>query len=128
TRLGASVSRLQPVLQQRGKMFLMLYHFEPAARMVGGTLAGASGLRIRSWFPFDFLGAALWVLFYTLVGFVLGRLGRSIDDWETLRPVGVAVLLVLLIWLWSFNRAVKRSLAQTRPSGTLPSATNKQHF
>lgn len=114
TRLGRSVSRLQPVLEQRGKVFLVLYHFEPAARMIGGTLAGASGLTIRRWLPFDFLGAALWVPFYTLVGFALGRLGRSIDDWEMLRPVGVGALVLLLIWLWAFNRAVKRSLSQIR--------------
>jgi membrane protein DedA with SNARE-associated domain len=116
TRLGKSVLRLQPLLQQRGAVFLVLYHFEPAARMVGGTLAGAAGLSVRRWLPFDFLGAALWVTFYTMLGFLLGRFGHSISDWETVRPVSAGVLVVLLVWLWLFNRAVKRSLS-SRPAG-----------
>lgn len=117
TRLGKSVLRLQPVLEQRGRAFLVLYHFEPVARMVGGTLAGVLGLSVRRWLPFDFLGAALWVMFYTMVGFALGRLGHTIGDWETLRPVSVGALLLLLIWLWLFNRAVKRSLPSMQPLG-----------
>jgi membrane protein DedA with SNARE-associated domain len=111
TRFGASVRRLEPLLQRRGKLFLVLYHFEPAARMVGATLAGASGLNLRRWLPFDFLGAALWVPFYTLFGFALGRLGRSINDWESLRAIGFFAMFALLAWLWSFNRAARRFLS-----------------
>jgi undecaprenyl-diphosphatase len=127
TRFGTSVMRLEPLLQQRGRLFLVLYHFEPAARMVGATLAGASGLSLRRWLPFDFLGAALWAPFYTLVGFALGRFGRSINDWESLRPIGFFALLVLLVWLWSFNRAARRLLSSARADAvTVPEARHQR--
>lgn len=119
TRFGASVMRLEPLLQQRGRLFLVLYHFEPAARMVGATLAGASGLGLRRWLPFDFLGAALWVPFYTFVGFALGHFGRSITDWESLRPVGFVALFALLTWFWSFHRAARRLLSSTRAESAM---------
>jgi len=111
TKLGRAVRRMQPVLEQKGGVFLVLYHFEPMARMVGGTVAGVFGLSVRRWLPLDFLGAALWVTFYTMFGFGLGRLGYTITDWERLRPVSAGALLILVVWLWLFNRAVKRSLS-----------------
>jgi membrane protein DedA with SNARE-associated domain len=127
TRLGASVMRLAPLLQQRGRLFLVLYHFEPAARMVGATLGGASGLSVGRWLPFDFLGAALWVQFYTFLGFALGHFGRSIDDWESLRPIAFFALLVLLLWLWSFNRAARRLLSSARGDAATIPETNLRH-
>ncbi len=74
-------------------------------------MAGAVGLSVRRWLPFDFFGAFLWVMFYVSVGFALARLGMSLENSALLRPVSVVVLIVLLIWTWLLNRAVKRSLA-----------------
>lgn len=109
-RFGAAMLRVRPVLENRGAVFLVLYHFEPIARMIGAAAAGSVGLPVRRWLPFDYLGGALWVLFYGTVGFLLGRAGVQAGEWERLRPLSAVFTLALLIWLWAVNRAIRRSL------------------
>jgi membrane protein DedA with SNARE-associated domain len=114
-RFGTAMKRVRPVLESRGAMFLVFYHFEPIARMIGATAAGAVGLPVRRWLPFDYLGGALWVLFYGSVGFLLGRAGMQVGEWERLRPLSVVFAMILLIWVWAINRAIRRSLAHSPP-------------
>jgi membrane protein DedA with SNARE-associated domain len=110
-RFGKAMQRVRPVLESRGAVFLVFYHFEPIARMMGATAAGSIGLPVRRWLPFDYLGGVLWVLFYGTVGFLLGRAGMQVSEWEHLRPLSAVFTLALLLWLWLINRAIRHSLA-----------------
>jgi membrane protein DedA with SNARE-associated domain len=124
SRFGKAMARVRPVLETRGAVFLVLYHFEPIARMVGAAAAGSMALPVRRWLPFDYLGGVLWVLFYGTAGFLLARAGLQPGEWERLRPLTAVVTCVLLAWLWVINRAIRRSLAL--PPGPAAPATGAE--
>lgn len=117
SRLGDALVRMRRVLAGRGAPFIVFYHFEPIARMLGATAAGTANIPLRRWLPYDYLGGALWVLFYSTVGFALGRAGRDAQEWERLRPLTLVFTAILLIWLWFLARNMRR-LAGAAPDDT----------
>lgn len=60
-------------------VFVLFYHFAGYSRMVGPAMAGALQMPARRWAPLDYAGASLWVTFFVMHGYILGRLGVTLD-------------------------------------------------
>jgi membrane protein DedA with SNARE-associated domain len=108
-----SLLRISPELLERGeKMFerygaaaIFFSRFIFGLRVFGGPLAGVLRMRWRPFTLFNFLGAATWVTFISVAGYLFGR------HWQTLLRVmqrfNIAVLIiaaVVIVFLWSRYR------------------------
>jgi membrane protein DedA with SNARE-associated domain len=83
----------------------------PGIRAFGSFPAGMAEMRFRVFFGYTLLGAALWSVAFSALGYVLGR------NWTVLalylRPFSVLLialgLLVLGLWLWSHLRSARHA-------------------
>jgi membrane protein DedA with SNARE-associated domain len=82
--LAEPLGRVRDALQSRGRWFILVYHFAGYSRMVGPAAAGLFRIPYRRWAPFDYAGATLWVLTFTMIGVLMGALGVQFGDTERL--------------------------------------------
>ena len=69
----------QPVMRW-SVLFVLFYHFAGYSRVVGPAAAGILRMPARRWVILDYTGATLWVTAFVMEGYVLGRLGISLDS------------------------------------------------
>ena len=69
----------QPVMRW-SVLFVLFYHFAGYSRVVGPAAAGILRMPARRWVILDYAGATLWVTAFVMEGYVLGRLGISLDS------------------------------------------------
>jgi membrane-associated protein len=104
--LADPLARIRDALQSRGRWFILVYHFAGYSRMVGPAAAGLFRIPYRRWAPFDYAGATLWVLTFTMIGVLMGTLGVKFDDTE--RLVRLTELLftgiVVAVIAWAIYR------------------------
>jgi len=110
TRLGGerfnrwSEALRQPVMRW-SVLFVLFYHFAGYSRMIGPAAAGILRIPARRWLPLDYAGASLWVTTHVMEGYVLGRLGVTLDStqanfriFEWLLFAGFATWIVILVF------------------------------
>ena len=71
-RIGITAARLDSVeafFDRHGPKAILIGRFIGIVRAVAPFLAGASGMRLRSFLPWSLLGTALWATAFTLVGY-----------------------------------------------------------
>jgi len=74
---------------------VFLGRFIPVVRSLGFILAGIAGMEWRRFFVYDVLGATIWGVGHSVLGYLLGA---SYERWKGyLTPAGLAVLAVLLL-------------------------------
>ena len=92
-RVGLTPSRLAQFdwfFQRYGPQTIFIARFVTGLRVFGALLAGASGLRWRTFLIYNALGAIVWSIVIALVGYSLAY------SWDTLeRWVGLSGLLAL---------------------------------
>lgn len=87
-------------LMRRTGVFVLAYHFLGYTRLLGPVTAGALHIPFRRWYLLDLLGAFIWVTVYTMVGWVIGSLGISLDTAnEGARKLDRAFLVLGIIGL-----------------------------
>ena len=69
----------QPIMRW-SVLFVLFYHFAGYSRVVGPAMAGVLRMPARRWLPLDMIGASLWVTAFVMEGYVLGRLGITLDS------------------------------------------------
>src|SRR4051794_19593160 len=75
-RLGVTRARLERVdtfFDQHGPKAILVGRFVGIVRAVAPFLAGASGMRVRSFLPWSLLGTFVWATSFTLVGYAFHR-------------------------------------------------------
>jgi membrane protein DedA with SNARE-associated domain len=101
----------EPLLEHTGWLVL-LYHFAGYSRVIGPSAAGFLRVPFRRWIVLDYIGAALWVMAFMGLGYILGVFGLSLDSTEgNVRVVelilfGLAAVGVIVV----INRASKRKI------------------
>lgn len=106
TFLRKRYEHLQGFFQVHGNKAVFLARFIMGARFMAGPMAGAAGMRFRSFFGWNVLGAFIWCSTVITIGYFVGNqldwvahVARKSGQW-----MAVAVLLVLaLIWLFWRN-------------------------
>jgi membrane-associated protein len=71
-RLGVTAPRLERVedfFDRHGPKAILIGRFIGIVRAVAPFLAGASGMRLRSFLPYSLIGTFLWATAFTLVGY-----------------------------------------------------------
>jgi membrane protein DedA with SNARE-associated domain len=98
-------TKVREPLLRRGALFVLLYHFAGYTRVVGPTAMGFLKMPYRKWAPVDYAGASLWIAAYMGIGYVLGRLGFTLDSsQEYFRYFEWALLVLVVISIWSLMK------------------------
>lgn len=87
----AYLERAQEFFDRRGAQSVVIARFVPVVRTIVPILAGASEMKARTFFLANVIGAALWAVGISLLGFWLGK---SINIDRYIYPL-VAVIIVL---------------------------------
>lgn len=91
--------------EKHGTKALVIARFVPVVRTFITVVAGVTQMNRRTFFVWSFIGAALWVVSITLLGYFLGSafptLGERLDIALILV---VAISLVPVLWEWYRHR------------------------
>jgi len=103
----AAILRAEHLFERYGAATVFFARFIAGLRIVAGPLAGVLRMHWKRFAIFNFLGATVWVIVISTVGYFFGRhwsaVERVVGRAETVFAIlGVAVLF----WLW---RRMKRS-------------------
>jgi membrane-associated protein len=97
-RNNAAIARTTTLLQKHGGPAVLIGRFVALVRAIVPGVAGASGLRYRTFLLFNVVGGLLWGVGFTLLGFVVGRSFSKVLSRYTaivLLLFGCAVVLIL---------------------------------
>jgi len=90
------VDRTEGFFDRHGPKTVMLARFVPVVRTFAPVLAGVGKMHRRTFVVFNVLGACLWVIGITLIGYLLaGVIGSSIDAYVL--PIIAAIVVLSLI-------------------------------
>jgi membrane protein DedA with SNARE-associated domain len=114
-RLGRAVTR-------HARRARVIFDRHPAFAVTGARLvsfvrtlmpgmAGFSGLRYRTFLPFDLLGLGLWACLYVGIGMMAGESWRRVSS-----VVGSGMLLLFGVVAWVLWRGVRASARSRRSS------------
>lgn len=95
--------------EKYGGITIVVARFMPLIRTFAPIVAGAAGMNYRRFLAFNFLGAVLWAIGVTMLGYTLGHFFGSIegvDRYFTLLVLAFFFIpgLPTLIHLWRDNR------------------------
>jgi len=105
-RLGVTPDRLARVesfFDKHGPKAILVGRFVGIVRAVAPFLAGASGMRLRTFLPWSLLGTAAWAATFTLVGYVFSESFSSAAEITTRAALGLAVVAALAL-AWHAHR------------------------
>lgn len=90
-----NVARSHEFFEHHGPKALVLARFVPIVRTFTPILAGVSLMRYRTFVTFNIVGAAVWSVLATLLGYLLGKRFPGIE--RALTPVIVLIVAVSLV-------------------------------
>ncbi len=105
-RLGVTHERLEKVegfFDKHGPKAILVGRFVGIVRAVAPFLAGASGLRLRTFLPWSLLGTLAWATTFTLVGYAFSESFSSAAEITTRAALGLAVVAALAL-AWQAHR------------------------
>jgi undecaprenyl-diphosphatase len=80
TGMGAMIEKVREPMEKNSLWLILSYHLAGYSRVVGPAAAGIFRIPFRKWAPLDYTGGAIWVLGYTMLGYVLGVAGVEFGD------------------------------------------------
>lgn len=116
-RAGADklIERVREPMESNSTWIILGYHLAGYSRVIGPAAAGLFQIPFRKWAPLDYLGGAIWVLLFTMLGVVLGLAGVEFGD--TKRMVRLFELAFLGIFAVAITIAILRTQRASGPGG-----------
>ena len=103
------LERVDTFFDRHGAKAILVGRFVGIIRAVAPFLAGASGMRVRTFVPWSLLGTAAWATTFTLVGYLFSSSFGAATDIVTNSVFGLAVVAGLVLALRAHR--VQRSVA-----------------
>ncbi|HEY5111060.1 MAG TPA: DedA family protein [Acidimicrobiales bacterium] len=91
-------------LRRRGATYVFVGRFTAFLRAVMPGLAGMSGLSYRRFLGANALGALVWGVSFTLLGFFAGSALTSIEKYSGWAGLTVLVLVITFVVTWHYTR------------------------
>jgi membrane-associated protein len=114
------VDRSEEYFGKYGSRTIVLARFIPAVRTFAPILAGIGSMRYRTFVTYNVVGALLWAVGVTLLGYTLGKTVHGIDKY--LLPVILVIAALSAIPVVLEYRRNKRSATSRHGGGDGPSA------
>jgi len=102
----AYLERAQEFFDRRGPRAVVVARFVPVVRTIVPMLAGAGDMPLRKYATANFIGAVLWTVGISMLGYVLGR-SISIDKY--ILPIVAVIIVASLIPPYLEYRRHKRA-------------------
>jgi membrane protein DedA with SNARE-associated domain len=109
---------------EHGGKTVFLGRFIPVVRSVGMLVAGVSRMPWRRFFAYDVVGASIWGIGHTLIGYALGASYQRLERYAT--PVGLG-LLVILLFLVGGSKIVAARRRVSEELGELEHGLDHEH-
>jgi len=105
-RVGLNAERLGAIdrfFARWGAKTVLFARFVTGLRVVAAIAAGTTGMRWRTFVPYNLGGAAPWVVAVSILGYVFGESWRTVERWTGRGGLGALAVLVvvgggLLVW------------------------------
>ena len=107
------VERSEEYFGKYGSRTVVLARFIPAVRTFAPILAGIGSMRYRTFVTYNVVGALLWAVGVTLLGYTLGKTVHGIDKYLLPVILGIAALSAVPVYL-EFRRTRRPT---SRPEG-----------
>jgi membrane-associated protein len=103
------IQRTQLFYQKYGAKVLVLARFLPVVRTIAPILAGVGTMKYATFLYYNLIGAAIWAIGITLLGYYLGQVIPNIDTYLLPIILGIVAISVLpSVWeLWRAHRESK---------------------
>jgi len=105
----ASLARAEDALRRSGGRALLLGRLIPGLRIVTPIAAGVAGVGLRDFLPAVAVGALLYILAFTLLGFVVGAAALALLE-RIAPPLGALAALAAVALAVFLIRNLKRAL------------------
>ena len=114
------VDRSEEYFGKYGSRTIVLARFIPAVRTFAPILAGIGSMRYRTFVTYNVVGALLWAVGVTLLGYTLGKTVHGIDKY--LLPVILVIAALSAVPVYREYRRNRRSTTSRHGGGDGPSA------
>lgn len=94
------VRQTETLYQKYGSRSLLISKFVPGLNAVAAPLAAISGLSFGRFVLFDGLGAAIWIVFYTGLGYIFSNQLDRIGDYAARAGSSIALVVAALLAAW----------------------------
>ena len=113
------VGRTHEFFERHGSKAVLLARFVPVVRTFTPVMAGVGKMDRRVYTLYNLIGALVWAVGVTLLGYVLGNaIGGNIDNY--LLPLIALIILISFIPVYLEWRRAKRRLAEGGPPAAAP--------
>ncbi|MDX6021841.1 DedA family protein [Scandinavium sp. V105_16] len=111
SRHQKKIRKAQRLIQEHPWLFVIGSRFMYGFRIIGPILIGASRLSPKIFLPLNIVGAIVWALLFTTLGYLGGEvigpwlhhLDQHLKHWAWLMVVVIAVIAVR-VWFWHRDR------------------------
>jgi membrane protein DedA with SNARE-associated domain len=111
-----TIERGENLFARFGALTIFFARFVFGMRIIAGPLAGVLRMSWRKFAIFNFLGAAVWVVTISGVGYLFGQhWGRLERDLKRFDIAVTAVALAMIGWWWWRRRETRRSYPKSQP-------------
>jgi membrane-associated protein len=97
------IEKTEAFFEKNGGRAIILARFVPIVRTVAPFVAGAGSMKYRNYIINCILGACIWVISITLLGFFLGKIPFVKEHFEKI-VLGIVILSIFPIFIKIFQR------------------------
>ena len=108
------MERAEEFFEHHGSKTIVLARFVPVVRTFAPIVAGVSSMRYRTFVAYNVIGAFLWAIGVTLLGYWLGETVPNIDKY--LLPIIFGIIVLSLVPVWVEYRRQKNKAAKSASS------------
>lgn len=98
-----NIERSQRFYEKHGGKTIILARFTPVVRTFAPVLAGVGNMKYRTFFMYNVIGAVIWAIGVTLLGYFLGNAIPDVDKY--IIPIALVIIFVSIApTLWHLLR------------------------
>jgi len=111
-----NIERAQAFFEKHGGKTLILARFTPVVRTFAPILAGVGKMEYKRFFFYNVIGAVIWAIGVTLLGYFLGQVIPDIEKYVV--PVAILIIIASIVpSVWHLWQA-RNSKPKSTPSDT----------
>jgi membrane protein DedA with SNARE-associated domain len=102
---GKRLAMFEAFFKSHGDKTILVARFITGLRVFAALLAGAAGMKWRTFALYNFLGAVLWSIVISLAGYFFGHSWHLLERWVGgIGAVALAAILVVGFWIFFVRR------------------------